>query len=77
MLNGGLMQLRLHGDATTTPAIRKRIYEQRHRPTAELQREFGVTYNTIIRWKSRSDGQDASSRPKELHTGFVDWQEAL
>lgn len=71
------MHIRLHGNATTTPAIRKQIYDQRHRPTAELQREFGLTRNTILRWKNRPDGQDASSRPHELHTGFEDWQEAV
>jgi hypothetical protein len=71
------MHIRLHGNATTTPAIRKQIYEQRHRPTAELQREFGLTRKTILRWKNRAEGQDASSRPKVLKTSFADWQEAL
>jgi transposase InsO family protein len=71
------MHIRLHGNATTTPAIRKQIYEQRHRPTAVLQREFGLTYKTIKRWKASADGQDGSSRPKVLNTSFADWQEAL
>ena len=34
------MLIRLHGNATATPAKRAYIYQNRHRPTAELQREL-------------------------------------
>ncbi len=53
------------------------IREQRHRPTAELQREFGLTYKTVKRWKEREDGQNKSSRPERIRSSFEDWQEAL
>lgn len=71
------MQIRLHANATVTPLQRRYIYENRDRPTAQLQREMGLTYKTVKRWKSRPDGQDASSRPHEIHASMNDWQEAL
>jgi transposase InsO family protein len=71
------MQVRLHANATCTPAIRRYIYENRHRPTAALQRELNLSRNTVVRWKRRPDGQDASSRPHNLQTSFEDWQEEL
>ena len=52
------MQVTLHANATVTPAHRRYIYENRHRPTAQLQREMGLTYKTVKRWKDRPDGQD-------------------
>ena len=71
------MQIRLHANATVTPAQRRYIYENRHRPTAQLQREMGLTYKTVKRWKNREDGQDASSRPHNINSSLLDWQEAL
>ena len=41
------MQIRLHANATVTPAQRGYIYENRHQPTAQLQREMGLTYKTV------------------------------
>ena len=56
------MLIRLHGNATATPAKRAYIYRNRHRPTAELQRELGLGYRTVVRWKERPDGQDGAKR---------------
>lgn len=71
------MQIRLHANATVTPSQRRYIYENRHRPTAQLHREMGLTYKTVKRWKNREDGQDASSRPHNTNSSLLDWQEAL
>ena len=71
------MLIRLHGNATATPAKRAYIYQNRHRPTAELQRELGLGYRTVVRWKERPDGQDGSSRPHRMHASLADWQEKL
>lgn len=71
------MQIKLHANATVTPAKRRYIHENRDRPTAELQRELGLTYKTVKRWKMREDGQDASSRPHTIDSSLEDWQEAL
>jgi len=38
---------------------------------------MGLTYKTVVRWKSRPDGQDSSSRPHKIHSYMADWQEAL
>ena len=71
------MLIRLHGNATATPAKRAYIYQNRHRSTAELQRELGLGYRTVVRWKERPDGQDGSSRPHRMHASLADWQEKL
>ena len=43
------MLIRLHGNATATPAKRACIYENRHWPTGELLRELGLGYRTVGR----------------------------
>ena len=60
------MEVKLHANATVTPKQRRYIYENRHLPTAQLQRELGVGYKTIKRWKSRPEGLDKSSRPNKI-----------
>ena len=69
------MLIRLHGNAT--PAKRAYICRNRHRPTAELQCGLGLGCRTVVRWKGRPDGQDASSRPHRLHASPEDWQVEL
>ncbi len=40
-------------------------------------REKGLSRNTVVRWKSREDTTDASSKPHSQTSQFADWQEAL
>ncbi|WP_435106562.1 helix-turn-helix domain-containing protein, partial [Arhodomonas sp. AD133] len=46
------MNIRLHKNATTTPARRAEI-QRSDKPVRELAREFGVSEDTIRRWKRR------------------------
>ena len=47
------MLIRLRGTAAATLAKRAYIYWTRHRPTAELKRELGLGYRTVLWWKGR------------------------
>ena len=42
-----------------------------------MQREPGLGYRTVVRWKGGPDGQDGSSRPHRMHASLEDWQEEL
>ena len=72
------MDIRLHKNARTTPAIRTLI-QQSSLSIAALAQQFNVTPNTVRKWRSRSRGdvQDASSRPQRMHTALADWQEEI
>ena len=70
-------QIRQHANATTTPAIRRWIQENRHLPTAWIMREKGLSRNTVNRWKRREDVNDRISKPHSQTSSFEDWQEAL
>lgn len=67
------MQITLHKNATTTPAIRKYIQENKHRSTYSLMKELHLSQRTILRWKNRSSIEDKSSRPKNMHT-TISWE---
>ena len=72
-----MAQIRQHKNATTTPALRRWIQENRHLPTAQIMREKGLSRNTVVRWKNRDNTDDASSKPHSQTSRFADWQEAL
>jgi transposase-like protein len=70
------MMVRLHKLATTTPAIRAYIQQSLARPS-ELVRELGVSYNTIARWRRRSEVLDRSHRPHRLATSLTAEEDCL
>jgi transposase InsO family protein len=72
-----MAEIRQHRNATTTPAVRAWIQANRHRPTAELMREKGLSRNTVVRWKGREDTADRSSKPQTQSSQFAEWQESL
>jgi hypothetical protein len=53
------MMVRLHKLATTTPATRAYI-QQSTASASQLVRELGVSYNTIARWRRRSDVREVT-----------------
>ncbi len=53
------MNLRLHKNATTTPARRTDI-QSSSLPVAALAAELGATEDTIRRWKGRDSVEDLS-----------------
>src|SRR4051812_11598758 len=62
----GLM-LSIHPNARTTPAVRAEIARSAE-PTGELARRYGVSTETVRKWRKRGPGDclDRSARPHEL-----------
>src|SRR5918997_5645655 len=62
----GLM-LAIHPNARTTPAVRAEIARSGE-PTGELARRFGVSAETVRKWRQRGPAacRDRSSRPHRL-----------
>ena len=70
------MNIRLHKNATTTPA--RRAYIQSSPLTvAELATELNVTEDTIRRWKGRDSVEDRSHTAHQLQTTLSPGQEAI
>jgi transposase len=59
--------LSIHPNARTTPAVRAEIARSGE-PTGELARRFGVSTETIRKWRKRGPAEcrDRSSRPHKL-----------
>ncbi len=70
------MQLKLHKNATTTPAIRK-IIQQSNLSSYALAKQFNISLSTVLRWKKRKTIDDKSSRPLKLNTTLTKIQEEL
>ena len=70
------MQLKLHKNAKTTPAIRKEIQESKE-SIYKLAKKYNLTYPTVKKWRERADLSDKSSKPKKLSTDLSDTDEAL
>ena len=66
------MMVRLHKNATTTPATRRYI-QSSNLPVRRLARELGVSEDTIRRWKKRTDVEDRPHTAHRLQTnGMVE-----
>lgn len=70
------MQLRLHKNARTTPAIRRELRES-DLPVAELARRYNLSELTVRKWRRREDTHDRSHRPHQLHANLSAAQEAI
>jgi transposase len=70
------MDIKLHANATTTPANRKLIQASAD-SVPELAERFGVNESTIRRWQGRTSVDDRSSRPHTLQTNMSVEEEAL
>ena len=70
------MNIRLHQQARTTPAIRREIQSSSLSERA-LARLYNTTRSTIRKWKQRSTVQDASHRPHHLQTTLTPAQERI
>lgn len=70
------MMIRLHKNATTTPAIRAYI-QASPLPVAVLADKLGVTQDTIRRWKGRDSVEDGSHTAHRLQTTLSPAQELL
>jgi transposase InsO family protein len=70
------MNIRLHSQARTTPAIRREI-QASTLSERQLARKHGLTRTTVRKWRRRTSIEDASHRPHTLHTTLSAAQEAI
>jgi len=72
------MDIRLHKNARTTPAIRKFI-QKSDLSISALVNQLGLSPNTVRKWRGRPVGEvhDVSSRPRNMHKSLPDWQEEI
>lgn len=70
------MNLNLHKNARTTPAIRQEIREST-KSERELAREYHLNRATVRKWRQREDGLDASHRPHRIHATLTPAQEGV
>lgn len=64
------MKIRLHKNATTTPAQRAYIQNNPHLSVASLAKKTGVSKTTIRRWQKRMDVYDRPHTPKHIKTAL-------
>ena len=55
-----------HANATTNVRLRNAI-NQSNLTNLQLSEHYGVSQNTISKWKKRTDFKDKSSRPETIH----------
>jgi transposase-like protein len=70
------MQVNLHKNARTTPAIRREL-QASSEPTKALARRYHLSPITVRKWRRRASTQDASHRPHTLQTTLSPAQECL
>ncbi|MEN3813576.1 IS481 family transposase, partial [Chromobacterium piscinae] len=70
------MNIRLHKNARTTPAIRAYI-RQSTKTQRELAEELGLGIGTIRKWQRRESTEDRSHTSHHLQTTLTPVQEAL
>jgi hypothetical protein len=63
------MQVSLHKNARTTPAIR-REFQAATEPTQVLARRYHLSPIMVRKWRSRDSSADASHRPHTLHANL-------
>ena len=65
-----------HANATTNVHIRSDIRKSDMR-NAELARRYGVSENTVSKWRNRECQEDAISRPHNIQYAIYEVTEAL
>ena len=70
------MLISLHKQATTTPKIRAAI-QASSEPAWLVAERYGISEQTVWKWRSRDDVHDRSHTPHRLQTTLTPAQEAL
>jgi transposase InsO family protein len=70
------MQVTLHKNARTTPAIRRELQASTER-TSVLAERYNLSPITVRKWRERESTEDASHRPHTLHANLSTAQEVL
>ena len=70
------MQIHLHKNARTTPAVRAELRASTL-STEILAQQYGISKATVAKWRKRDSTADASHRPKRMRTNLSPVQEAV
>jgi len=70
------MPIHLHANATTTPKTRRYI-QQSDKTNTALAKQFGISIDTVRRWRKRDEVHDRSHTAHQLQTTLTDAQEAV
>ena len=70
------MNIQLHKNARTTPAIRREL-QASSLPTKVLAQEYNLTRATVYKWRKRETTEDASHRPHNIRANLTPAQEAV
>ncbi|MBL3576451.1 IS481 family transposase, partial [Rhodovulum sulfidophilum] len=70
------MLISLHKQATTTPRIRAAILASTD-PAWMVAERYGISEQTVWKWRSRDDVHDRSHTPHSLQTTLTPAQEAV
>lgn len=70
------MQVSLHKNARTTPAIRRELQASTE-PTSVLAQCYNLSTITVRKWRKREGTEDASHRPHTQHANLSSAQEVL
>ncbi len=70
------MLIHLHKQATTTPKVRAAI-QASDEPAPRLAERFGITEQTVYKWRKRDSVGDRSHTPHRLQTTLTPAQEAI
>ena len=70
------MLIQLHSQATTTPKTRAEIQASKD-PAWVLAKRFGITEQTVWKWRKRDSVQDRSHTAHRLQTTLTPAQEAV
>jgi len=70
------VNIRLHKNARTTPAVRRELQQSMLSERA-LAQKHGLARTTVRKWQGRASVDDASHRPHTLHTTLTPAQEAI
>ena len=70
------MLISLHKQATTTPKIRAAI-QASSEPAWRVAERYGISEQTVWKWRSRDDVHDRSHTPHRLQTTLTPAQEAV
>ena len=70
------MEIRLHKNATTTPALRKAI-QNSNLSERKLAQKYGISRATVRKWKKRNFVHDAPCIPRNLKTSLTPEQEFI
>ena len=70
------MNIQLHKNARTTPAIRLELQSQPESVSdRELVEAYHLNRHTVAKWRQREGVEDASHRPQRLHATLSTAQE--